>query len=135
MTYTIQRRWGDAIRALRVEHGLSVSALARTVGLDPSHLWRAEQGQAGLGDELRIRLAEALGVRVESIFSYPDTSSEGTECPSAASAWDAAASRQSETPPPTPRSPRRRSRHRAPSAAAPERSAVSADPNGPEAAS
>lgn len=85
----LTRKWGENIRRTRNDQGLSIEALAARAGVDPGHLSRAERGLAGFGDESRIRLAAALGTRVESLFPYPDTE---TQCPSAASAMAGAAS-------------------------------------------
>lgn len=74
MTQALQQTWGERIRELRKAQGLSTNRLARLADIDPSHLWQAENGRAGVGDELRMRIAAALGVRVEEIWIYPDTS-------------------------------------------------------------
>lgn len=70
--------WGERIRELRDERGLSLNQLSRDAEIDQSQLWKAERGERGLGDEARMRLAGALGVRVEAIFVYPDTSREAS---------------------------------------------------------
>lgn len=72
----LQRQWGAKIRSLREGLGLSVTGLARKAELDKSHLWQAENGTAGLGDGPRMRIAAALGCRVEDIFTYPPVSTE-----------------------------------------------------------
>lgn len=65
--------WGARIRELRDERGLSATRLARMADVDHTHLRKVEHGDARFGDDARIRLARALGVRVEEIFVYPDT--------------------------------------------------------------
>jgi transcriptional regulator with XRE-family HTH domain len=70
----LKSTWGDRIRELREERGLSLNYLARVSEIGQSQLWKVEQGERGLSDDARIRLARALGVRVEEIFTYPDTS-------------------------------------------------------------
>ncbi|MGH9248911.1 MAG: helix-turn-helix domain-containing protein [Acidimicrobiales bacterium] len=71
MASTLQGQWGANLRRLRKQRKLSQTALAQLVGMEPSHITRAEQGLANIGDERRIRLADALGVRVEDIWTYP----------------------------------------------------------------
>lgn len=84
MTFTkpTAQRWGEAIRKARLEQGLSILDLATETGMDPGHLSRAERGLAGIGDDYRVAIADALGVRVADLFTY-DTE---TPCPSADSA-------------------------------------------------
>lgn len=67
----LRRTWGENIRATRRKRGLSIRALADRADLTEPHLSRVEAGLVGLGDERRIRVAHVLGVRVESLFTYP----------------------------------------------------------------
>lgn len=66
-------RWGAEIRRLRSERGWTILELARRVDSQPAHVSRIERGINAPSDDLRIRIATALGVRVEQIFTYPDT--------------------------------------------------------------
>lgn len=66
-------RWGAEIRRLRLDRGWTILELARRVDAQPGHLSRIERGINAPSDDLRIRIAAALGVRVEQIFTYPDT--------------------------------------------------------------
>lgn len=93
MTHTrpLAEIWGEAIREARNDLRLSIVELAARAGIDPGHLSRAERGLSGIGDEKRIRLAGALGKRVEDLFPYPTHGDSA--CPSAASATDAEPSR------------------------------------------
>lgn len=88
LTKPTAQRWGEAIRKARTDLRLSILELATRVGMDPGHLSRVERGLAGIGDEYRIALADALGVRANDLFTYDSE----TPCPPAASATDAAAS-------------------------------------------
>lgn len=65
--------WGERIRKLRTERGLSRVKFAHLVDVDPSNVWRIENGYVAPSDATRVRIAEALGLRVEDIFTYPDT--------------------------------------------------------------
>ncbi|WP_225846956.1 helix-turn-helix domain-containing protein [Streptomyces sp. HPF1205] len=58
---------GTAIRALRQRQRLSLRRLARLAQTSPSQLSRIERGRAGAGDDLALRLAEALAVPVVDI--------------------------------------------------------------------
>lgn len=71
----LSERWGPRIRARRKAMGLSIARLGAAADIEPGHLSRIERGLVVPGDEVRVKLARALGVRVEELFSYPDTSS------------------------------------------------------------
>lgn len=66
--------WGARLRDLREGKRLSQRALGAEVGISGSAVHRIETGDFAPTDELRIRLAQVLGVRVEDVFAYPDTS-------------------------------------------------------------
>lgn len=61
--------WGRRVRRLRREKELTATAVAREVGISSTHLHRIEGG-ASSSDEVRIKIAKALGVEVGEIFSY-----------------------------------------------------------------
>lgn len=94
MTYkkSLPEIWGANVRQARRDQRLSLEALSAASGIDLGHLSRGERGLAGFGDDSRIRLASALGKKVEELFPYPDTTPE-TPCPSAAPATGREASR------------------------------------------
>lgn len=96
MTFTpaAARSPGEAIRERRQELGLSIFELATQTGIDPGHLSRAERGLAGVGNDYRQAIADALGVEIAVLF--PDTTQD-PECRSAASAADGAESATSAT--------------------------------------
>jgi len=128
----LPRTWGELIRAARTQMGLSLEVLAERAGMDTSHLSRAERGLAGVGDDSRIRLAAALGQRVEDLFPYPDTSQDSIPCPSASSAAAPASPASSPTTPmtPTPTGATHPSARPAGSATAPAPSTPTATPSG-----
>ena len=70
----LSETWGAAIRARRKAAGLSIARLGARSDVEPGHLSRIERGLVVPGDEIRIRIAQELGVRVEELFAYPDTS-------------------------------------------------------------
>jgi len=49
------------LRAARQRQGLGLREAARLAGIDPSHLWRVEHGQARLSVPRLTRLARVLG--------------------------------------------------------------------------
>lgn len=128
-TEDLARKWGDRIRKARQEQGLSLETLALRVGMDAGHLSRGERGLAGIGDDYRIRLASALGQRVEDLFPYP---AETTPCPPASSAADPAALTSSTTTGSTDgtTAPTRASAPAASCATAPAASTPTVTPNG-----
>jgi transcriptional regulator with XRE-family HTH domain len=109
----LRAEWGRRLASAREAKGLSIGELARRTGVHKSHLARFELGEAGLGDEYRIRVAAEIGQRVEELFPYPDTST----CPSAPSATAEESSAGKATDGQT-NPPRRTSRPPAPSVAA-----------------
>lgn len=95
MANELHAQWGQRLRQARKEQGISLRDITAKAGLHKSHYCRIEAGETVPSDELRMRLASALGVRVEQIFSYPDTTPDTTgdaPCPSAANAPDQALS-------------------------------------------
>lgn len=67
--------WGNRLRELRLERGMSQMALAVASGLDKSYYARIERGEVGArgtSDDVRMRIAAGLGVQVADIWSYPD---------------------------------------------------------------
>jgi transcriptional regulator with XRE-family HTH domain len=58
---------GDKIRELRDRAGLTLTAFARDVGTDVSHLSRIERGAGGPSNALRNRIAARLGVSIDDI--------------------------------------------------------------------
>lgn len=72
-TSALQIQWGRRIRTARRRAGISIRELERRSGISRSQLSRAENGLVGLGDDARIRIAVAIGRRVEDLFPYPDT--------------------------------------------------------------
>lgn len=68
----VQKINGPALRAIREARGVSVRALAREVGADPSHLARVERGEKhGIGGETFARIVEVLAIDGRSIMANP----------------------------------------------------------------
>lgn len=69
----LRRSWGQAIRARREAAGLSQKQLGDRVGVVQHAVSEWEAGKYAPQDHLRVRLADALGVTVAEIFTYPTT--------------------------------------------------------------
>lgn len=69
----LSRSWGAEIRARRTAAGLSIARLGARADIEPGNLSKIERGLVMPSDDSRIKLARALGVRVEELFAYPDT--------------------------------------------------------------
>ena len=63
--------WGERIRAERRKQKLSVRELAQRAEISTQYVYLLQSGVNTPSDELRVKIAAALGVRVEDIFSYP----------------------------------------------------------------
>lgn len=59
----------NRLALFRVEHGLSRRALAEAVGVNPQTIGYLERGDYAPSLELGLRLAAALGVPVNQLFS------------------------------------------------------------------
>ena len=62
----------STLRAARLARGLSQESLARMVGLSSQGLRAIEAGRAVPATDIALRLARALGLSVEQIFSLPE---------------------------------------------------------------
>lgn len=60
------KRAGDEIRTLRARYGLTLEALAKSVGCDPSSVWALEHGKAG-SMELLEAVLWALGLTLADL--------------------------------------------------------------------
>lgn len=65
----VLRRWGAAIRSHRRALDLSQARLAEVAGLDQTAVSQAERGVIQLSLRSRLKLAAALGVAHDDLFS------------------------------------------------------------------
>lgn len=72
----LHAQWGARIKQERESQGLSRSALAIAAEIDTTYLYKIEMTSKRPSDEVRMRLAAALGMRVEDLFAYPPVTSD-----------------------------------------------------------
>lgn len=60
---------GAAIRAVRLERGLSQEALADAAGIDRSHMGKIERGERNVSMLNVARVAEALNITIASLMA------------------------------------------------------------------
>ena len=63
------RKLGAAIRAVRLERGLSQEALADAAGIDRSHMGKIERGERNVSVLNVARVSDALGVTVAALMA------------------------------------------------------------------
>ena len=74
---TLRILWGRRLREARKAAGLSQLQLAETLGTLQEQISRWERGIYAPVDEMRPRLAKALGVPIAELFAYPDNDANG----------------------------------------------------------
>lgn len=68
----LQEHWGARVRAARTAQGLTLLELCRrSENIDPGNLSRLERGLQYPSETFRAAVADALGMRVPDLFSYP----------------------------------------------------------------
>jgi len=66
----IHEEWGKRVRQARRAKDITAVKFAADVGISRTQVHRIESGQQAPSDGLRIRIAEALDVDPNEIFSY-----------------------------------------------------------------
>jgi transcriptional regulator with XRE-family HTH domain len=64
--------WGETVRELRLQQVRTQGWLAEQIGISQSALCRIEMGIQSPTDEVRMKIAEALGKSVTELFPYPE---------------------------------------------------------------
>ena len=70
MPTELQETWGRRLREVRIQREMTGSELAQKAGVTRQHIQRIETGKTATSDQVRIRIAAALGVAVDDIWSY-----------------------------------------------------------------
>jgi transcriptional regulator with XRE-family HTH domain len=65
----IQRRFGERVREIRKEKGLSQESLALACDLDRTYVGGVERGERNISLLNIYKIAEALGVGVRELFN------------------------------------------------------------------
>ena len=71
----LRKQFGDRLRELRGQKGVSQEALADLAGLHRTYVGGIERGERNPSLVNIGRLAEALGVPVAELFHFPDSRS------------------------------------------------------------
>ena len=71
MTTDLAVTWGERLQAVRDAKKVSVRELATRVGVSTQYVYLLQSGVNTPSDDLRVKIAAALDVRVEDIWSYP----------------------------------------------------------------
>jgi transcriptional regulator with XRE-family HTH domain len=69
MPENILKRFGDRVRALRKERGLSQERLALEAGLDRTYVGGVERGERNISLANIGKLAKALGISIAKLFT------------------------------------------------------------------
>ena len=64
---------GHIIKTARESRGLSVSALARLLGVAPSTVWRHERGARNMTGQLALKYQKTLGLELSSLVEEGNT--------------------------------------------------------------
>lgn len=63
--------WGERVAEERVAAGLSRQSLADRCGVHAVTIWRVEFGKLNPNDELKWKIAGALGIRMDLLWAWP----------------------------------------------------------------
>lgn len=74
MTTDLAVTWGERLQAVRDAKQVSVRDLAARVGVTTQYIYLLQTGRYSPSDDLRVKIAAALTVRVEDIWAYPEAS-------------------------------------------------------------
>lgn len=72
MKHDLLKRFGERVRALREQTGLSQEALAAKAGIHRTYMGGVERGERNICLRNIVRLAEALGVHPRVLFGEPE---------------------------------------------------------------
>lgn len=67
----LHEAWGEEIARSLKDMDMSARELARRCGVSPSTICRIISGKRNADDELKFKIAGALEMRMDLLFSYP----------------------------------------------------------------
>lgn len=70
-TWRHRRDFGDAVRRLRQDQGLTQEKLAEAAGIDRSYLAGVESGVRNISLDAIVKLANGLAVPPADLFAWP----------------------------------------------------------------
>jgi len=79
---TLRRRFGERVRALRKQAGLSQEKLAERAEISVDFVSLVERGINAPSFESLEKLAKALGIEVRDLFDFEDAEDDSGEQPS-----------------------------------------------------
>ena len=65
----IKKKFGEQVKKLRLEKGLSQEALANEAGLDRTYIPSIEKGERNVSITVVEKIANALNVKISSLFN------------------------------------------------------------------
>lgn len=65
----LRRAWGERVHSHRLARGLSLRGLAGRAGVDHVMILKVERGEVDASTQVKIKIADALGVDPEELFS------------------------------------------------------------------
>lgn len=74
MANDLNTTWGSRLKSVRAQRGMSALELSRRAEITSQYVYMLERGQYSPSDEVRLRIAAALDVQVEDIWSYSEAS-------------------------------------------------------------
>ena len=74
----------NRLRELRLGHGLKHYDISARFRMDPSTVWRWENGRSTIPDAIKLELAETYGVTVAYMMGWPEQVCDEASAPVAA---------------------------------------------------
>lgn len=72
-------KYGERLRELRKEHGLSQEEVALNADITPSYFGRIERGQANPTVSMLEKICDVIGISIIDIFTETDTNLLGID--------------------------------------------------------
>ena len=79
MSPTIRQAFGNRVRAMRMEQGVSLRKFALMIGIDKGFLVDIEYGRKSPTLDTIVKVANGLGVSLATLFEELDTEAESPQ--------------------------------------------------------